>query len=434
MKWFKRSLWLLAWACWIWLGFGLYRELPRRLGPLVRQLPITPSESVLGFVGDTSLVAILPGQLYRNEQVKLLDAKTGAFVREIVFKPLWTREFGATSRAHGMAFVHGDDGKLMSGFHQLNLLTGEWKRLSRKPVRMHDFHPTRSWLAFHESAPPVDKPKPITVLDWKTGAELFVRPSHPDRHPVGAAFFLGESDRLAVPVVESPSEYRYDKPTDFEIWRIGTPSVLEKVVRLPRFGAVARATSSGRVAIFVLDETSSHAEVYDLLGQRLLFSTPPTPRETGGGFRNNSHLSECGRTIMDGQPPRIWHVDDGSPRWEPTGYHLPLVYDSWNAYGVVEVWSVPRLRGWNTVAVRDFGTGGLRYRCWENEGQIRFSNRDGTLGIDDVGRVFELPYRVDWPLLALSQIVLALPLVLLWTALCVWKKRSRARRFSEAAQ
>jgi len=33
-------LWLAAWSFWLWLGFGLYRELPRDLGPVVCQVKL----------------------------------------------------------------------------------------------------------------------------------------------------------------------------------------------------------------------------------------------------------------------------------------------------------------------------------------------------------------------------------------------------------
>src|SRR4051794_23075083 len=32
-RWLPRALWLLAWSFWAWLGWGLYRELPRSLTP-----------------------------------------------------------------------------------------------------------------------------------------------------------------------------------------------------------------------------------------------------------------------------------------------------------------------------------------------------------------------------------------------------------------
>jgi hypothetical protein len=82
MRWLKRGLWLSAWGAWLWLGIGLYRELPRHLGPVVRRLPIA-SGRVLGFVGQSNFVAILEpitGPL-GTTTIPLFDAETGTEVR-----------------------------------------------------------------------------------------------------------------------------------------------------------------------------------------------------------------------------------------------------------------------------------------------------------------------------------------------------------------
>src|SRR5262245_1890612 len=52
MFWFKRILWLAAWCVWLWLGFGLHRELPRDLGPAVSKLKVTGTQYPLGFLPD----------------------------------------------------------------------------------------------------------------------------------------------------------------------------------------------------------------------------------------------------------------------------------------------------------------------------------------------------------------------------------------------
>jgi hypothetical protein len=51
-RWLPRSLWLLAWSFWVWLGWGLYRELPRDLGPAVCQIPLENSWWIVGFLVD----------------------------------------------------------------------------------------------------------------------------------------------------------------------------------------------------------------------------------------------------------------------------------------------------------------------------------------------------------------------------------------------
>src|SRR5688572_19595348 len=47
-----RILWLAAWSVWLWLGFGLYRELPRDLGPVVCSLPGGDRTGFSGFLGE----------------------------------------------------------------------------------------------------------------------------------------------------------------------------------------------------------------------------------------------------------------------------------------------------------------------------------------------------------------------------------------------
>lgn len=48
--WLSRTAWLALWGIWLWLGFGLYRELPRDLGPKVCSLDlIVGSEFMWGF-------------------------------------------------------------------------------------------------------------------------------------------------------------------------------------------------------------------------------------------------------------------------------------------------------------------------------------------------------------------------------------------------
>src|SRR6476660_10364094 len=46
----KRICWITAWGVWLWLGFGLYRELPRDLGRVVCKLPTANLSTT--FIGD----------------------------------------------------------------------------------------------------------------------------------------------------------------------------------------------------------------------------------------------------------------------------------------------------------------------------------------------------------------------------------------------
>jgi len=74
MRWVKRGLWLAAWSFWLWLGVGLYRELPRDLGRLVRTLSLAQNEQVLGFDRSShNVVTRIDSPL----SYRLVDAQTG---------------------------------------------------------------------------------------------------------------------------------------------------------------------------------------------------------------------------------------------------------------------------------------------------------------------------------------------------------------------
>ena len=86
MKWFKRGLWLAAWCVWLWLGFGLYRELPRDLGPRVCKIPVLTGDQVHGFL--EGRYEVLVGAIDFNFMEKVyscdvFDATTGTHLRSV---------------------------------------------------------------------------------------------------------------------------------------------------------------------------------------------------------------------------------------------------------------------------------------------------------------------------------------------------------------
>src|SRR5262245_3373880 len=79
-----RSLWLLAWSCWAWLGFGLWREVPRDMGPVVCKLPLANQDAALGFVDRSGLaVSMFPGPGIYSTGYRVYDVGTGSRVREV---------------------------------------------------------------------------------------------------------------------------------------------------------------------------------------------------------------------------------------------------------------------------------------------------------------------------------------------------------------
>lgn len=96
-----------------------------------------------------------------------------------------------------------------------------------------------------------------------------------------------------------------------------------------------------------------------------------------------------------------------------------LSSDSWN-------WVLHLPEGWRTASIYDFDWSVAVAREWEIETKkLGFENADQTLLGDSDGLIYEYP-KVNYPLLALCQTILALPLVLLWSGLR-WRRKRRRR-------
>jgi len=82
------------------------------------------------------------------------------------------------------------------------------------------------------------------------------------------------------------------------------------------------------------------------------------------------------------------------------------------------------------MAVRDMESGTVRRRFQGTSaywpGMLTTVSADGHRLVDPKGNVYE-PSNANWPLLAICQTILALPLILLWLAL-LWRRKRRERR------
>ena len=432
----KRFLWLLAWSLWLWLGFGLYRELPREPGPMIAEIPVKPSDEA-EFIGNAHLVATFSyvGNPY---VVRVFNADTGDFVREISFEGHWPKLGLQSWRTHGVIIAEGQQ-KKTRGLHVVDLRTGSWKRLSDKMSIGVAVHPTKPWIVFRESAPPIDEPRRTTVIDWETGAEVFVRPRDGEHVHVGMPIFLGEADRLVIPVTRESPGPQSDPPPDLEVWRLGAPNRLEKVVRspTPRWYPSSVSASANRIAIRTLGPDTNYLDVFDIDAERLIFSVPPHAERVSEFKRSNDegfHFSKSGRTILGGVPVGVWNVDSGAKLWSRSN-QIPRVLEDEDAFLLAERWGfggtwMPRffwrwLHGGNTLAVYNLETAALRFRCWDQNFSLHTRSADGTLGLSG-GVVYRLPYQVNVGLLALCQTILALPLMLLWVILR-WRRKRRLR-------
>jgi hypothetical protein len=429
MKWVKRGLWVAAWGCWLWLGFGLYRELPRDLGPVVASIPMT-NQQVAGFVGEANLVALVTGRV--SPTVELFDCETGQ--RKQTLDTGLSRlpsEDLYRWLARSLLFADGIrdsiDYKPALGLHCIDVAAGTINRLSAFGAVACVPHDNRPWVLVAERHPDSPFVRRIVVFDRNTGMEVFVREPEPYKRSLYPwAFFIPGSDRLVVPMyIETGA-----KPTlGLEVWKIGSPSKMEKFlpeVPLPS-PRVRAVTPNGRFLVVVPD-LGYVAGVYDLNEARIVFAEPPA--EMGG---NEPLLSPSGRTLLAGTPGTLWSLDSDRAIWRP-GPDSTLSPDFVpGRFLHVENWSsswkdwFPAFK-YTSTAFRDLESGEVIVRLSGFVG-ARFQNPARTLEVDTSGEVRRLPYPVNWTLFSICQAILALPLVILWAALG-WRRKRRLRMAS----
>jgi hypothetical protein len=430
MKCMKRGLWVAAWGVWAWLGFGLCRELPRQVGPRVCQIPINAGDTA-AFIKDTHHVAVETRLARQALGLKVFDAASGASLCDTSFEWQWPLlQPLSTVRPHGVVVMPSHDQR-WTGLAILDVERGRSTPVTAMTAFDVRVHPSKPWVAFRESAPPVDNPRSLVVIDWTTGTVVLARPRGVEYVRVGAPIFLGDSDQLVVPV-SHPVEAGGEDKADLEVWRLGFPSRLEKVIRGQPIPQFVQASRTGRLAWSHQDTEGGRVSVYDLNAESMVFSRLVWKGPRWSGLKlEESRLSSSGRTIMTEVSTNLWDMDSGAALWTMQGWQPPVLHD--DAFTEFEQWDKSWTRGtflnWNTSAIRDLDTAALRFRCWNRDASIlECCSRDGTLGVTRNGSVHRLPFRANHPLLAVCQTILGLPLVMLWAVLR-WR-RNRLKRMA----
>jgi len=455
MKWLTRLLWLAAWSAWALLGLGLHRELPRKIVS-ARELPLGTGDKCLGFIGRTNRVVVLTWQGTPSPTIKVYDAETGELVREDDSPTQLDSDNDENAVRHGVLFANRRPTlKVASSFYLFDVDKGEWRQLVKYEGRDISVHPRRPWVVFTENG------RRVVAMDFKTGREVFARdlpndsPRPSFRHP----YFLSD-DRILVQLAEgthlSPPplplqrnlRLRVQELDDFalperkgrlEVWRIGDPPDLERTIDGELLEQIVPAADGGRVTYWW-----SHFRgpvflgVFDFTAGRTIFA----PLNLDKPFSTSPlRLSPSGRAVLGGRPVTLREVDTGRVRWTPPAQEFFATTATPDAFQVIESWH-SFWKGWfpnrpfTTRAVRSMETGTLLHRStWEDTWiPPHLFNADRTLAIANGGRVYSLPPSVNWPLLAVFQTILALPLILLWSLLRCRHRRAARRKPAEVSR
>jgi len=444
MKWLPRSLWLLAWCSWAWLGWGLYRELPRDLGPPICILPLGDEQSFRGFREGTHEVVTTETNDDRPGMVRIWNAESGALVSECEgpVGEFSVRRDGLVvgkRSAAGAAMNHGAS--------VLDLRTGAWTDLPAGCERPHCYHFTKPWAIFIVENED-QGPSGFRVLDLRSGTTLF---AWNDVDGKASGFFryanpVFVSESLVAVPTRKTSEVGEVLEERLEVWAIPKADRPLKEFRGVPVGDDLSGTEGGRIA-WHIDSLEPWIDVFDIHQGRLVFAYPPKRERWTGGSSGHDFglvLAHDGRSVYRHHLNKLFHVDSGRVLWElheeqqvgPFRKREALKSVYWaGPFEVCEEWAASDgdHPDYQTYALRSFSDGGLLYRYSDMSSETRELSSDRRLlfrGYDN--GIYRMPPAPNWPLLVLCQSILALPLVLLWAVLR-WRRKRRMRLASAGA-
>lgn len=443
MKWVRRACWAITWGAWVWLGMGLYRELPRELGAVVCKLPLNEREWMLGFIGDSSLFATGQNADDPNvgARIRIWDGETGALIQEFI-GPIGSSGWDyyiAPNCAHIVTVKRQtvDGRRPVRNVSVLDLARGTWLDLEAFTDAYPIFSDEQPWVAFAEGAETGKTNGQVVVFDLCTGSETFrwtpKRDNGQERDAVGRTFFIGENIGVSTQRhLLSEKEENWDDA--LEIWPVKAVSAPTTVVRPMQINGWVHASPAGRLALGSRDH-SEWVDVFDLNTRTTVFRYRPDPPPSFGG---RSHaltpgptISRDGRIVYGPAAEKLWDIDEKREIWSKRRGQRFTDWDRKTRFTIQEDWTFfgYDVFGSNVYAVRDAHSGALVFRC--RALTLGAQNSEGALHMDYETRCIRaLPPRVNWPLLSFCQLVLALPLVLVWVAL---RSRRKRRRVAMAA-
>jgi hypothetical protein len=432
MTWVKRTLWLAAWGGWVWLGFGLSRELPRH----VEQKKIDPPrDERKWFCGDmedgTSVTRIDGDDAGLSSRYDVVDTATGRLLHEWKGPdqdyPRWE-----SSRLSVVAGVNRDavEAGTEEPFQLLDLRTGAWTPLGGMLLHIEGEHPSRPWIIIDDGTVVSSR---LRVYDVDAKRWLFDWAQTQDQQvaeeEVNRVWF--EDDELVV-VVEHRRRWGagrrpepYPESQRLERWHVPSKTRVATVAIDPPARYIA-PWPNGRMLLVGRSSLPDSASLVDIRSLQTVFMAPALDEGERAWLEIPMRVvlpqpSASGRTLLT-QLGRLWSVEDGHVLWRHSETERVESRDSSsNSFCTREEWT-PWLKAFHlpfsltTTAIRDLETGCVRFRTF-----VPTPDEASTRLITDNG----LRPSPNWLLLAFCQTIVALPLILLWAALR-WRRKSNA--------
>jgi len=439
-RWLSCSLWLLAWSVWLWMGVRLHRELPRDVAPPVCRIPNPPIQTrtthVAGFDGPNRVVV---AELTEDapKTVCIYDTATGLCVARYPAPNLGWQVASYDSVLH-----HGHWLVIKQGvLDAVDLGDGASYRVNTRDVMEFGVHPTKPLVTFLESYRPSGQR--LGVYDLRAHRLVFESRLSMAKGEVDPPFFVPGTDKIVL-MTRVNKRPDGDGRTTLSIYTLPSlPSseVLPETIDVGFTGPRYVTTSHTGRAAYGSKESGAFG-VYDFVHRRAVFSRHLEDFESHllpvGAHVIPPAISADGRTVLGDWPQALWQVDSGEPLWKARSFEVAfpdlvraapgcvgarfVVLEQWH-----QLWSnwLPNFR-YRTLAHRDARDGSLLYRVTFLEPIDGKYSADWSLLISDNGSVYRLPPPVNYPLLALCQTILALPLILLGAVLR-WRRRLRLR-------
>jgi hypothetical protein len=488
MRSLNRIVWLLCWGTWVLLGIGLYRELPREIGPRVCKLQLPrDSHQLLGFIGSSNEFAIISQTMSPyHTLIAVRDAKTGSLCRKI-YGPAMADCFLPPRRtAESMLLPANNVPKPtepghVQGLFLLDLAKGEWENFSDTAASDAAIHPDGRSIC---SVVPLHTGlngatifsiwrQPLDAGIWRgqsrshvlgslafidgefaalTGDDLrshFQTPSaklnSPDRRGQAMVAALKQtmsgnaaSKRIAPgTVLPSPPNIEGKPPSTLKEGKVELNLFTETEVTTTKldFAKLPQAPSFIPEGSLVYGdrELPSWMVRFGLIDMAVVdrSSREDDSLDDNGWNRWSSRITATNGPMAFCQNNSLWNVDERKLVWRARRHESMEYSPGRDSFQVVERWDgiwgdwFPKL-AFATRSLRKLQDGSLIVRTASHVlPPTDHWNAAGTLAVANDGTVYRLPFKVNYTLLAICQAILAAPLVMVWV-IVRWRRRRRA--------